>query len=762
MRSTKKYQMLFENSKDAVCITTPKGRYLDINPAGVELFGYESKEEMLGLNINTDIFADPEARKLFTKKLGEDGYVKDYRIELKRKDGKRLITLITATAVRDEKGNIVEYHGIHHEITGREQEREALREDLDRLDLALKTADMGVWYWDIINRKIHFDEKTCRMLGIEPSTFRGTREEFYSAVHPEDRERVRSRLYRRVELNDIPHKTEYRVIWPDGSVHYIAGQGRVIRDENGIPLKMQGVHWDITEQKQAAITLAESEERFKYLVHNSNDVIILLDENGIQTFTCGPVERILGYKSKSFLGIGFRFELVHPDDLEPVKKVFDECLRQPGSVRTIEYQALHKNGKWITLEAVGANLLHDPVVKGVVINLRDISDRNKLQEQLQQAMKMEAIGRLAGGVAHDFNNLLTVISGNIELARMDLNPSDPLVLRLNNIMRASESATSLTRQLLAFSRKQIIEPRVLNLNELVRNVRQMLMRLIGENIELSSALSKDLGAVRIDPGQFEQVLVNLVVNARDAMPSGGKLIIETANITLDENYCATHSQVQPGKFIMLAVSDTGHGMSEDVKKLIFEPFFTTKSNGHGTGLGLPTIFGIVQQAGGIIECYSEEGRGTTFKIYLPVTEKQPERLVRERRSIDRLKGNETILLVEDEACVRDVAMMILKDLGYKAIEAHSGEEALMLAEKHIGRIHLLMTDVVMPGMNGKELSERLTKLQPEMKTLYCSGYTENIIVHHGVVDASINFIGKPYSMQALAGKIREVLDTATK
>jgi two-component system, cell cycle sensor histidine kinase and response regulator CckA len=530
----------------------------------------------------------------------------------------------------------------------------------------------------------------------------------------------------------------------------------MVRDDDGKLLKIRGVHWDIPESKRAEKALTESEERFRRLVQNSNDIITLMDENGILTTICGPIEKIIGYKTEEILDKS-AFELVHPDDLENVKKAIAECIQQEGAIRTFEYRGRHKNGEWISLEAVGSNLLHDPFVKAVVINHRDISERNRLQAQLQQAMKMEAIGRLAGGIAHDFNNILTVISGNIELARMDLNLSAPLTCRLDQIMKASDSATSLTRQLLAFSRKQIIEPRVLNLNDLVRNVRQMLERLIGENIELKIALFKDLASVRIDSGQFEQVLVNLAVNARDAMPDGGKLIIETSNITLDENYFATPLQAQPGNFVMLRVSDTGHGMSEEVKKHIFEPFFTTKSKGYGTGLGLPTIFGIIQQAGGIIDFYSEAGRGTTFKIYLPLIEKQAERLIKERRSIARLKGNEMILLVEDDENVRQVALQILKDLGYSTIEAGNGEEALMLAEKCGGQIHLLMTDVIMPGINGRELSERLTIRHPEMKTLFTSGYTEDLIVHHGAVESNLNFIGKPYSMQLLAGKIREVL-----
>jgi|WetSurMetagenome_2_1015567.scaffolds.fasta_scaffold06344_3 two-component system, cell cycle sensor histidine kinase and response regulator CckA len=882
MKSEERYMMFFENSKEAVFVTTPEGRYIDMNPAGVELFGYESKEEMLGLNIDTDIFADPEARKAYVQKLAESGYVKDYRMELKRKDGRRLIVLTTASVIRDEKGDIIAYQGINHDITEREQEKDALQENMERLDLALKSANMGVWHVDIPNDKLYFSEQSFNLLGIDPKTFTGTHKEFLQAIHPDDRERMKAAIGRILQGN-ILYTSEYRVIWPDGSIHYITGRGKVIRDDAGNPVKLHGIHWDMTERKRAEQALAESEERlkltlnaahivaweinvdgshyetgpvyelfgkpagfyhpgvsdlfesihpedrqrmktlvqealrgekeyqveyrvpqsdgtvgwieavgtlqrdargtptrilgiarnitehkrmdealrqseerFKRLVQNSNDIITLMDEKGFQTSISGPLERVTGYKPEELTGKN-AFELIHPDDVENAKKIFTEALRQPEAVRTFEYRHRHKNGKWISMEAVGSNLLYDPVVKAIVVNSRNISERNRLQEQLQQAMKMEAIGRLAGGIAHDFNNILTVISGNIELARMDINLSDAMTRCLDQMMKASDSAASLTRQLLAFSRRQLIEPKVLNLNDLIRNVRQMLARLIGENIELKIMLFKDIGSVRVDPGQFEQVLVNLAVNGRDAMPDGGKLVIETSNITLDESYCSIHQQAQPGNFVMLCVSDTGHGMSAEVKEHIFEPFFTTKTMGHGTGLGLATIFGVVRQAGGSIEVYSEADMGTTFKIFLPLIEKQAVKLVKEKLSLDKLKGDETILLVEDEESVRHIARKILNDLGYMTIEACNGEEALILAEKHDGPIHLLMTDIVMPGMNGRELSEKITILYPEIKVLFTSGYTEDVIVHHGVVEAQLNFIGKPYSLQALAAKIREAL-----
>ena len=373
---------------------------------------------------------------------------------------------------------------------------------------------------------------------------------------------------------------------------------------------------------------------------------------------------------------------------------------------------------------------------------------------------MEAIGRLAEGVAHDFNNILTAVMGNISLSLMKLSPSDPVSGFLGEANRAAERAATLTQQLLVFSRKQIIEPKVLDLNILIADLNKMLIRLIGEDIDLKTVPGGDLGPVKVDAGQVEQILVNLAVNARDAMPDGGTLLIETANADLDEAYCARHPYVRPGRYVMLAVSDTGHGMSEEVRKQIFEPFFTTKPKGTGTGLGLATIYGVVKQSDGSIEVYSEVGKGTTFKIYLPRVEGEAARPRELDLAMEPPAGSETVLLVEDEEIVRNLCVRFLKSSGYRVLQASHGDEAMALAKEHKNRIDLLMTDVVMPGMNGRELADRLTRIHPETRVLFASGYTNDAIVHHGVLDEGVSFIGKPYSLSALAKKVREVLDNA--
>jgi two-component system cell cycle sensor histidine kinase/response regulator CckA len=380
------------------------------------------------------------------------------------------------------------------------------------------------------------------------------------------------------------------------------------------------------------------------------------------------------------------------------------------------------------------------------------------EERLRQVQKMEAVGRLAGGVAHDFNNLLTVITSYSDLVLEDLAADDPTRDDIAQIRKAAEGAAALTRQLLAFSRQQVLEPKVLDLKATVAGTEKLLQRLIGEDVQLATALAPDLGAVKADPIQLEQIIINLAVNARDAMPAGGRLTIEAANVEMDEVYVRSHAPARPGRYVMLALSDTGIGMDEQTKARIFEPFFTTKESGKGTGLGLATVYGIVKQAGGFIWVYSEPGRGTSFKVYLPRVDEAAEPTVARPPTTEPRRGAETVLVVEDAASVRMVTRQVLERYGYTVLEAPNGETALRLAAKHHGPIQLLLTDVVMPGLSGRQLAEQLSRLRPEMKVLYVSGYADNAIVHHGILDSGVAYLQKPFTPESLARRVRDVLD----
>jgi len=437
-----------------------------------------------------------------------------------------------------------------------------------------------------------------------------------------------------------------------------------------------------------------------------------------------------------------------------------EQLKERGVSEPREKEMLRKDGSRVSV-LCGAAMLDYPRCISFLADLTELRRAERaLHEselQLRQAQKMEAIGQLAGGIAHDFNNVLSVILGCSELILGGLKPNDPLCMDIEEIRTAGRHAADLTRQLLMFSRQQVIEPKVLDLNGLLTGMDKMLHRILGEDVDLVSVPAPGLGRVRADPGSIEQVVMNLAVNARDAMPTGGRLTMETANVELDEAYAATHHEAKPGSYVMLAVSDTGTGMDKATQTRIFEPFFTTKVKGKGTGLGLSTVFGIVQQSEGNIWVYSEPGKGTTFKVYLPRVDADVEDDKRNGLPESR-RGSETILLVEDEDQVRTVARGILCKHGYRVIEARNGGEALLACEKQAGAIHLLVTDVVMPQMSGPELAKRLTSLRPEMKVLYMSGYTDDAALRHGVVESGIAYLQKPLTVENLTRKVREVLD----
>lgn len=520
---------------------------------------------------------------------------------------------------------------------------------------------------------------------------------------------------------------------------------------------------NVTAQKRAEENLKASESRLRSVISAAPIGIAFCSNQTILSVN-DAMCHMLGYAEEELVGKRTRLLYASDEECEEVARRFYEQIPQQG-LAIVEAKHVQKNGTLIDVCLHAAGLRIEDPRSGLVVLLQDITEQKRaeqnqkrLEAQLQQAMKMEAVGRLAGGVAHDFNNLLTTIIGNVELARSENGVTESVMQYLQEILTAGKSAASLTRQLLAFSRKQIIEPKRLNLNSLVNNLAGILGRLIGENITLEISVSDDLSPVKVDPGQFEQVLINLAVNARDAMPDGGRLSIATENVALDAAFCVQRPDMQPGHFVLVSVRDSGHGMEPEVKEHLFEPFFTTKAMGKGTGLGLATIFGVVKQAGGHLEVESEPGKGSVFTIYLPRCETPPDTSLGERYAGKPPRGTETILVVEDEPSVLGIAKRLLEFAGYRVLCASNGKEALALFEESRERIDLMMTDVVMPGMNGRELMEQLRSTHPDLRVLFASGYTDDINVLRGVRELNMDFIAKPYSASALAKKVREVLD----
>lgn len=540
---------------------------------------------------------------------------------------------------------------------------------------------------------------------------------------------------------------------------------------------------DISERKASERVLRDTLARFDAFMMASPALKWVKDENGALTYVNAAWERAFGRSLNDVRGVN-EIELRPPDIAAQLRRNDEQVLETGKPFASVEAQTLATDGslhwyqtvRFLIPDASGARFI-GAVATDVTAQkhaedaLRESEARSRAahadleralevthrtEEKFRQAQKMEAVGRLAGGIAHDFNNLLTVILGNGETLAHHLR-LEPLVAEVDEIQRAAHRAATLTRQLLAFSRKQVLEPQILNLNAVLTGMKKMFERLLGEDIEISFLLTSSPHLCLIDPGQIEQVVLNLVVNARDAMPDGGRLTIETSNVVIDDEYVNTHPDAKTGEHLMLSVSDSGTGMSREVQSHLFEPFFTTKPLGRGTGLGLSTVYGIVKQSGGTVWVYSEVGQGTTFKLYFPAAH-GVERPIRTNSSLSDFSGTETVLLVEDDAQVRKTVATMLHRAGYHIIEASNGGEALLICEQHGGEIHLLLTDIVMPKMNGRQLSERLRAIRPGLAVIFMSGYTEDVVVLHGVVNSGADFLQKPLISDAVLPKVREVLN----
>jgi PAS domain S-box-containing protein len=626
---------------------------------------------------------------------------------------------------------------------------------LERIPAIVYIADAGA-----VGRLVYVSPQIEAVLGFTLAECAADAGLLTRQLHPDDRERVLTEA-RRLRETGEPMESEFRMFGRDGRVVWVSQQARLLPGEGRAQPFVQGFMLDITERKRAEEGLRQQRVFLRQVIDTSPSFIFAKDRAGRFTLVNQALAEAYGTTVEALLG---RADSEFNDNPEEVEKFRRDDLEVMDSrrERVIPEEVITDAAgrrRWlytVKRPLVGPDGSADQVL-GVAT---DTTERRRAEEQLRQAQKMEAVGQLAGGVAHDFNNLLGVIVGSADLLQKDIGAQHPGARRLEQIRKAAERATGLTRQLLAFSRKQVLQPRVLDLNAVVADVEKMLGRLLGEDIEIVTVRGADLGRVKADPGQIEQVIVNLAVNARDAMPGGGKLIFETANVDLDENYLRAHAGARPGPHVLLAVSDTGRGIDAQTLPRIFEPFFTTKEKGKGTGLGLSTVYGIVKQSGGYIMVYSEPGHGSSFKVYLPRVDDAAEPLAAPPNPPPQPpRGAETILLAEDDTALREMIREILAEAGYAVLEAGSLEEALAAVRSHPGPIHLMLTDVVMPRASGRDVATQVAAVRPGLCVLYMSGYTDEAIVHHGVLDAGTHFLQKPFTSDALLRKLRTVLGT---
>jgi two-component system cell cycle sensor histidine kinase/response regulator CckA len=776
MASDAHYRLLVEGITDhAIFMLDSDGIVISWNTGAERINGYQA-DEIIGQHFSKFYPVEDLTRRepwtaLEIAKTSGRFEDEGWRI---RKDGSRMWASIVITALHDSNGNLVGFAKVTRDITERRRQAEEeaafnrklagdnvkvgrsrhdlesrareerfrqLADNIDEVFFVIDSQLRETLYINLAYEKVW--GRSCQSVYENPQSF-------MEPLPPEDRLLLEEHMSR-IRRGERPDKVVFRVIQPSGTVRWLLAHAVPIRDEHGEVYRIAGVALDITESRDAQLALEEIAARYQKLTETSFDAIAVSENGLIREANRGYV-KMFGYdRQEEMIGrpvVDFVAEESRPE----VER------RLAGGIEgTYELVGQRKDGRKILLEATGsAHVIAGRPAR--LTALRDMTEKRTLEDQFRQAQKMEAVGRLAGGVAHDFNNLLTVIMSYTDMLLEGLAPQDPRGEDLGEIRKAAVTAASLTRQLLAFSRQQVIEPRPVNLNAIVSSSEKLLKRLIGEDIELVTVLTDETIVVMIDPGQLEQVIMNLAVNARDAMLRGGKLLLETTRAMMDAEFARDHWPANPGHFALLTVTDTGTGMDEATQARIFEPFFTTKEIGKGTGLGLATVYGIVKQSNGFIWVYSEPDHGTTFKIYLPLVNESAKPLEDPVTLSEPPTGTETVLLAEDAAAVRAAARQILERYGYTVLEAPSGKDALSIASKRAGPIHLLLTDVVMPEMSGRQLTERFATLRPDAKVLYMSGYTDDAIVRHGILGPGIAYLQKPFSPETLARKVREVLD----
>ena len=764
LQSEGRYRSILDNMEEAYYEVDLKGKSTFFNSSAIKSLGY-TREEMLGMNYRQYV-DEEDIQKVFTafnRVFRTGDTIRHMEWILRTKAGKMVPIEGSISLIKDIKGNPSGFSGVIRDITDRKSAEDQLRESEEKYRGILENMDDAYYETDLAGNYIFFNEAFMSKTHYTREEL--TRMNFKSLISPDFHQHVIEAFTEVYKTGKTIRLLEYDVFSKDGVKLNIESWVSPVFNKKNRTVGFKGIARDVTERKQTEKALIENEERFRSLIQNSLDVIVVLDENGLIKYESPSMYRILKYPQGEMIGKN-PVDFIHPEDVNAVLKKLAGVLNDRNSGVPITFRFKRADRTWVDIEAVGKNLIGYPVINGIIINARDVSERRKNQEakldmehKLLHAQKMESVGRLAGGVAHDFNNMLSVIMGNVEMAMNKVDSSGAVHKSMQQILSAAKRSAALTRQLLAFARKQAINPKVLDLNDTVSGMLKMLRRLIGEDIELIWHPGYELWKVKVDPSQVDQLLANLIVNARDAIAKTGSIVIETLNKTCDDAYQTIYPYAAPGEYVILTVSDNGCGMDKDQLENIFEPFFTTKKEGQGTGLGLATVYGIVKQNNGFINVISEPQRGATFQIFLPRHKGMDHEDVREEPEAETQGGQETILIIEDEQSVLNISRAMLEMLGYKVLAANGKDEALCLAHEYRGKIDLLLSDVVLPGMNGKELSEQIIKIRPGLKRLYMSGYPADVIARQGILDKNVKCISKPFSLQDMAARVREVLDT---
>ena len=743
-----KLTMAIDQSPASIIFTDTSGIIQYVNRRFTEVTGYTAEEAIGGTPSIVRSGRNPRAVYSDLWRTIRAGKVWRGELQNRRKNGELYWDSVSISPIKDSNGVITHFLGCQEDITERKNADEKIRDSEERFrQLADSMHEVFFVVSSDLRTKLYLSPSYEELWGRTRESAEDNPASFIEGVVEEDREQLFANIAA-AQKGVTPPPVEFRVRRPDGSIRWVLAHAAPIKDVAGNVYRITGSVLDVTDRHIAEHALRESETRFRLLGEATFDGVVISVDGIIREANQG-LAHIFGCTIENAIGRPI-LDFVDPDSQ------FDVRARMiQANTGVYECVGKHSSGRKIFLEIAAKRYVYKGEVARIAA-IRDVTERRLLENQFRQAQKMEAIGRLAGGVAHDFNNLLTVIMTYTEMLSDDLGANDSTREDLGEIRKASEAAASLTRQLLAFSRQQVVEPKLILLEDVLNDADKMLRRLIGEDVELVTTVGRDRCSIMIDPHQLEQVIMNLAVNARDAMPAGGKLTLETAIVDLDPDYVRDHWPAVVGRFAMLAVSDTGIGMDEETRARIFEPFFTTKEVGNGTGLGLATVYGIVKQSNGFIWVYSEPGKGTAFKLYFPLVAGEASAAHVETRKPTR--GNETILLVEDSAVVRAAAARILQRAGYTVLEAPTSRSAVDIAAKKNDRIDLLLTDVVMPGLSGREVAEEFARLRPTARVLYMSGYTDDAVVRHGILQSGIAYLQKPFTGETLTAKVRAVLD----